>query len=328
MDWFLKVLRQYADFSGRARRSEYWMFVLFTFIFSLGAILLDLILSLILRHPTYFSIFYMYSAAMMIPSMAVGFRRLHDLGKSGWWVLINLIPLGGPIWFIVLMATEGQRQENPYGPDPKASTTYEYPENRRLKSAGLTLLISGCIWLLLLFWMDIIFAITGKYEITLKDTLLRNLWGLAGPMGFMAAGIAMILRPARLVSAGVIFMLTGIGLLIKDIAAIYANLNPEIEVQIPMLGVIMQGISIVPALGLVWLGLSLLLKRQFLNGAVMLLLVGAGLWIICQVYWAMIASANPQELYWLAAHWYGILPCVAAAVLGFSFCTKKPSIQA
>lgn len=330
MNWYLKVLRQYADFSGRARRSEYWMFVLFNFIFGLGAILLDLILTLILRHPTYFSIFYMYAAAMMIPGMAVGFRRLHDLGKSAWWVLITLIPIAGPIWFIVLMATEGQRQENKYGPDPKASATYEYSENRRLKSAGVTLIISGCIWFLLYFWVDIIFAITGQYEVSLKDALLRNIWNLVGPVGFIASGIALIQRPARLLSAGIVFVLTGIGLLITDVAYLKFQLNPELEMQlrVPLTGIIMKGISMIPAIGLVLLGVSLLLKKQFLNPALFILLVGAGLWIITQVYWTMIASASPHEIYFLVANWYGILPCVALVVLGFAFCTKKPQIEA
>ncbi|OGU59009.1 MAG: hypothetical protein A2X64_03885 [Ignavibacteria bacterium GWF2_33_9] len=113
MDWYLKVLKQYVDFNGRARRKEYWMFVLINFIFMILASILDYIIG------TYFVIYSLYALAILLPALAVGIRRLHDLGKSGWWIFISLIPLIGAIWLLILMFTEGQRQANEYGPDPK-----------------------------------------------------------------------------------------------------------------------------------------------------------------------------------------------------------------
>jgi len=112
MNWYLKVLNQYADFSGRARRTEYWMFVLFNIIFSVAATVLDVVV-----HIEIFSL--LYSLAVLVPGLAVSVRRLHDTGKSGWMILVALIPLVGAIWLIVLMATDSDPGENEYGSNPK-----------------------------------------------------------------------------------------------------------------------------------------------------------------------------------------------------------------
>ncbi len=113
MNWYLKVLGQYADFSGRARRKEYWMFVLFNVIFAMIAASIDGILG------TNSAISGLYSLAVFIPSLAVGVRRLHDIGKSGLMILVGLIPLIGWIWLIVLFVTEGHPEDNQYGSNPK-----------------------------------------------------------------------------------------------------------------------------------------------------------------------------------------------------------------
>jgi uncharacterized membrane protein YhaH (DUF805 family) len=115
MGWYLKVLRHYADFTGRARRKEYWMFALVSTIISVALAVLDSALSL----NSLLSLGVLYSLAVLLPSLAVGVRRLHDTGRSGWWMLISLIPLIGGIVLIVFFATNGQEQPNAYGPDPK-----------------------------------------------------------------------------------------------------------------------------------------------------------------------------------------------------------------
>ena len=122
MNWYLKVLKQYADFSGRARRTEYWMFTLFNLIFAIVAMVLDNLLGLKFNEQIPYGFMYMlYGLAVFIPGLAVAVRRLHDVGKSGWWLLIAFIPLIGAIWLIVLYATEGTRGNNEYGPDPKGN---------------------------------------------------------------------------------------------------------------------------------------------------------------------------------------------------------------
>lgn len=119
MDWYLKVLKQYADFNGRARRKEYWMFFLFNMIFAIVAMLLDNLLGFAIEGVGYGPLYGLYVLAMLIPGLAVGVRRLHDVGKSGWMMFIGLIPIVGGIWLLVLMATDGNPGENEYGLNPK-----------------------------------------------------------------------------------------------------------------------------------------------------------------------------------------------------------------
>jgi uncharacterized membrane protein YhaH (DUF805 family) len=114
MNWYLAVLKNYAGFSGRARRTEYWMFVLINFLISIAISVVERILGI----GAVLGI--LYSLAVLIPGLAVGFRRLHDTNRSGWWVLLALIPIIGWIALIVFAAQEGTRGQNAYGPDPKA----------------------------------------------------------------------------------------------------------------------------------------------------------------------------------------------------------------
>ncbi|MDZ7741584.1 MAG: DUF805 domain-containing protein [Bacteroidota bacterium] len=123
MDWYLKVLKQYADFSGRARRKEYWMFVLFNIIFLIVAGIIDNVIGLTVGELPYGVFYFLYALAVLIPGIAVSVRRLHDIGKSGWMILIGLIPLIGAIWLIVLMVTDSNPGENQYGPNPKEVTS-------------------------------------------------------------------------------------------------------------------------------------------------------------------------------------------------------------
>ncbi|GAA3102292.1 DUF805 domain-containing protein [Pseudonocardia yunnanensis] len=120
MQWYAKVLRQYADFNGRARRTEYWMFTLVSVIVGLVLGLVDEVVFVGPGLSTTGWLHTIYSVAVIIPTLAVGARRLHDTGRSAWWLLIGLIPLIGAIVLIVFFALEGQRSSNAYGPDPKA----------------------------------------------------------------------------------------------------------------------------------------------------------------------------------------------------------------
>ena len=122
MNWYLKVLKQYADFNGRARRKEYWMFVLFYIIFAITAMVLDNVLGIAIDGIGYGPLYGLYLLAIIIPSIAVGVRRLHDIGKSGWMMLIIFIPLIGGIWLLVLFVTDGNHGENEYGANPKEMT--------------------------------------------------------------------------------------------------------------------------------------------------------------------------------------------------------------
>lgn len=98
MNWYLDVWKNYAVFEGRATRQAYWMFILINFIVST-------ILQVIDARTGHLILGSVYSLAVLVPGLAVGARRLHDIGKSGWWQLIVLVPLIGWIWLIVLLAT-------------------------------------------------------------------------------------------------------------------------------------------------------------------------------------------------------------------------------
>ena len=129
MKWYLKVLGQYADFNGRARRKEYWMFVLFNMIFAVVAMLLDNALGLAMENIGYGPIYGIYILAMFIPGLAVAVRRLHDIGKSGWMMFVALIPLVGSVWLLVLLATESQEGSNEYGDNPKSMEAGDLLDN-------------------------------------------------------------------------------------------------------------------------------------------------------------------------------------------------------
>lgn len=110
MKWFLQVLKNYANFNGRARRKEYWMFVLIYMIIYIPLSMLAV------KIPAINILTMILSLGLIIPSIAVGVRRMHDVGKSGWFLLI-------PIYSFILACTNGEVGTNQYGPDPKAEGT-------------------------------------------------------------------------------------------------------------------------------------------------------------------------------------------------------------
>ena len=126
MEWMLMPLKRYADFSGRSRRKEYWMFVLFMII---AAVVLSLIEGMLgmsgMVGGIYGPLTTLFILAIIIPSLAVQVRRFHDQGKSGWMVLLGFIPLIGGIIVLLFMCLEGDRGDNEYGPDPKGGANTE-----------------------------------------------------------------------------------------------------------------------------------------------------------------------------------------------------------
>jgi len=114
MDWYLTVLKKYAVFSGRSRRKEYWYFVLFNFLISLVLGFIDGLIGLRIGDSGMGLLGGLYSLAVLIPGIAVGVRRLHDTGRSGWWLLLSFIPIVGTIVLIVFLASGSQPGQNQY----------------------------------------------------------------------------------------------------------------------------------------------------------------------------------------------------------------------
>lgn len=114
MNYFMEALKKYAVFSGRATRSEYWYFVLFYIILAVIAGIIDGVIGSEMG-----ILGLVVGLGLFIPSLSVTVRRLHDIGKSGWMILISFIPLIGGIWLLILMAMDSQASENEYGANPK-----------------------------------------------------------------------------------------------------------------------------------------------------------------------------------------------------------------
>ncbi len=123
MNYYIKVLKNYAVFSGRAQRKEFWMFALFNgIIIIILAIISSVINSDILSM--------LYSLFVLIPSLAVSVRRLHDINKSGWWFLIVFVPIIG-LYYLLLVVRDSQAGANQYGPNPKEAKTAQIAKNNK-----------------------------------------------------------------------------------------------------------------------------------------------------------------------------------------------------
>lgn len=118
MNWYIKVLQKYAVFSGRARRKEFWLFVLFHIIFVIALGVVDFVIGTSNFAYGLGLLSLVYVLAVFIPGIAVTVRRLHDKGLTGWLALLGLVPLVGGIIMLVLMALAGNQGDNVYGPDP------------------------------------------------------------------------------------------------------------------------------------------------------------------------------------------------------------------
>ncbi len=130
MNWYLKVWKNYVNFSGRARRKEFWMFTLFNYLVTIalasimGSAVSDALISgnmesLSATGLIGYYLYLIYSLAVFLPSLAVAVRRLHDVNKSGWFILINLLPVIGFFWYLIVMCKAGDEGSNQYGNDPK-----------------------------------------------------------------------------------------------------------------------------------------------------------------------------------------------------------------
>jgi uncharacterized membrane protein YhaH (DUF805 family) len=127
MNWYRAVLKKYAVFEGRARRKEYWYFTLFNFLIVMALLIVGLAIGAALTDTESETFAFVavtpvliYGLAVIIPSLAVSIRRLHDIGFSGWWYLISFVP-GGSIVLFIFHLMDSKPGANKWGPDPKAA---------------------------------------------------------------------------------------------------------------------------------------------------------------------------------------------------------------
>lgn len=200
MKWFIKAFRQYADFSGRASRQEFWMFVLFNLLFAMAwAFVAGLLTGLFggsfdqeSRLIFMYKLIAIYYAVTAVPAMAVGVRRLHDTGRSGWWMLIGLVPLVGGIWLIVLMCSDDNPGDNRYGSPPDGTTGNVPKYDLRQKALmWLTAFAVFSIYMCLLNLVDVFSNrwYTGTDQLNMLLTLLGN---FLVSVSFIIMGIAFL----------------------------------------------------------------------------------------------------------------------------------------
>jgi uncharacterized membrane protein YhaH (DUF805 family) len=116
MHWYTDVIRKYAVFNGRAARPEFWWFVLFNLII---AAVINLVAGIIFGRSSGQVVGDLYSLAVLLPSLGVGIRRLHDTNRTGWWYLLVFIPVIGWIVLVVFLAMASDPGSNNYGPNPQ-----------------------------------------------------------------------------------------------------------------------------------------------------------------------------------------------------------------
>jgi uncharacterized membrane protein YhaH (DUF805 family) len=121
MQWFMTALQKWSDFSGRARRREYWFFILIFVVIYIVLTLVDMMVGLTNAATGVGILGGLFALAMLIPAIAVAVRRLHDTNRSGWWLLLGFIPVIGELVLLVFYLLDSQPGDNRFGPNPKAA---------------------------------------------------------------------------------------------------------------------------------------------------------------------------------------------------------------
>ena len=125
----VSAFSKYANFKGRARRSEYWYFVLFNFLVNLGFNMMNTIFEESFLGVIFAGLSFVYGLAVLVPNLAVTWRRLHDIGKGGGWYFICLVPIVGGILLLIWTCRDSQPGDNRFGPNPKEPAFVSYDNN-------------------------------------------------------------------------------------------------------------------------------------------------------------------------------------------------------
>lgn len=210
MKWYLKVLRQYADFGGRARRREYWLFSLFNMLVYVALVWLCFFFAPLLDDPTYTMVVAailcgLYSLAVAIPGLAVAVRRLHDTGRSGWFILLALIPYLGSLILMIILMLGSKEGENQYGEDPRKAER-GLPKDG-MKSATVFLIIASMFWI----FTNLFDKIKGmedpyrwEYFMHSVPQFILNQLHLAFPVGVLFFAVSYLCRKDKIYKGKVI----------------------------------------------------------------------------------------------------------------------------
>ena len=119
MNWYVQALKKYAVFSGRSRRKEYWYFTLFNVVIAIVLTLIDMMIGTFDSDTGYGVLNTIYSLGVLLPTLGVSVRRLHDTNRSGWWILIGFLPIIGAIVLLIFFVKDSEPGTNRFGPSPK-----------------------------------------------------------------------------------------------------------------------------------------------------------------------------------------------------------------
>jgi len=342
MRWFFKCLRHYADFSGRARRTEYWLFTLFSVIFSC---LLPLLIA-----PAYMFTFdhgdayytqertliagmvvaSSYWAALGLPSLAAAVRRLHDLGKSGWMMFLVLIPVIGHVWLLVLMMLNGQRGENKYGACPKTAPEI-FAEPARLKSAGIVMIVATAV----LWWqyVDVLLIILDRLDRGARVTPAFALQ-VAASVLWLAAGILLLGEKQahgmqRKGKMALVLLLAAFSLFSGSAILIYMSLKESTSMGLPFIAKMAISSLSFPLMILFLASVLFAPKNRPLIKTTGILTISC-LWLLL-LFYVFTGADFMTRAYWLDMHSlhrlyllaYAVLFPVACLVLAGTFLPRK-----
>ena len=268
MKWFLKVLKQYADFKGRASRVEYWMFVLFNLLTTIAVTAIGYGIMKLTDTAGVFFLPFLYSFAVLMPSSAVTVRRLHDSGKSAWFILVSLIPLVGIIWMFIILITRGDPEDNRYG-RYQVITYHAYFSRKR--SAAVALIFASVFWALSLAML--FFSQNFVYDNN-KTIVLSFLL----PVGLLISGILFFSKRIFSICVACSLIILSLMWLLKDIFIIQ-NTYTEllISFNLPLL---FNLLTILIPVALLLSGLYILFKKVDRTVPACLLFVGSLIWLL------------------------------------------------
>ncbi len=335
MNWYLKVFKQYADFTGRARRKEYWMYMLFNFFALIVIGLLDfLLISITNGQSPYGLITVMYSFAILIPNLAVVVRRLHDTGRSAWWLLISIIS----IWLFVLMLLDSKPGVNRFGVNPKEESTRE---KDKTKSAAVALILAASIWLATTIVFDIIIicnhGLYGYLEMhrifaTSMLTVILKSYHYLIPIALLILGISLSCKNSKKQFAAIFLIIVG------AICLYYSHIKPFVEASVIITGMLMFDINaileilyVAVPIALVILGLSMLRvnSKPIIDSKIasLLLLIAGFLWILKLIYQIIVFPIWITTAFGSSANTYDIIFALPSIVIPISFIVLAFSLR-
>jgi uncharacterized membrane protein YhaH (DUF805 family) len=250
MKYYLKALQHYADFSGRASRNEYWMFILFNILFAIAVAFIGIFLGAI-KDENYIKLYMsqfliLYYAAIIIPLLAISVRRLHDSGKSGWWMLLALLPplsnipsnmknfddnlfaviaiitILSQITILIFLLLKGKDDKNRYGENPKRVRTF-FDERKRTKSLGLTLIIAAGLSVVsqFIFWLSVYGSIPSDILFLIKN-------GIVFKLLILVSGILLLQKTDKTKSFAIVLIVAAgfsLILLMSEIIDYFSTIN-------------------------------------------------------------------------------------------------------